>query len=237
MADKTTIIVTGATRGTGLAILRKFLQSGFDAAFCGTKKDSVTKVAEMLRLEFPDAKIAGYTARLDIKNDADSFSKNALDFLGGCTVLVNNAGTFLPGSILSEEAGVFENLWQVNVSSAYHVSRAVVPSMYEQQRAHIFNMCSIASIAAYPNGGSYCISKFALLGMTKLLREELKPRKICVTAVLAGATLTDSWAGSGFPESRFVLPENVAELMFSVWNTNKHACTEELLIRPLEGDI
>ena len=234
---KNTIIITGATRGIGLAILKRFLKSGFDAAFCGTNPDRVEQMTHLLQAEFPQSRIQGYVACLDSKEEAIAFSKNAVGFLGGCTILVNNAGTFMPGSVLSEEDGVLEKLFEVNVSSAYHVSRTVIPEMKDKSRSHVFNMCSIASIVAYPNGGSYCISKFALLGLSKLLREELKPRGICVTAVIPGATLTDSWANSDLPESRFIKPENIAELMFNAWLCNENACTEELLIRPVAGDI
>ena len=237
MTQRPTIIITGATRGIGFAVLKRFLQAGFDAAFCGSRIDSVEKVAAALQVEFPQARIVGYAAKLEKQEEAIDFAKKALAFLGHCTVLVNNAGTFKPGTVLTEEDGVFENLWQVNVSSAYHVSRSVIPAMFSIQRGHVFNMCSIASIVAYPNGGSYCISKFALLGLNKLLREELKSHGICVTAVMPGATLTDSWAGTDLPETRFVLPENIAEIMFSAWSCNANACTEELLIRPLQGDI
>ncbi len=237
MSNNRSIIVTGATRGIGLAVLRRFLQAGFDAVFCGTTQESVNHTAQLLKTAFPDARISGFAVRLENKDEAVAFAQKALAFLGGCTVLVNNAGKFLPGSALTEEEGVFETLWNVNVSSAYHVSRAVIPAMYGKDRTHVFNMCSIASIIAYPNGGSYCISKFALLGLSKLLREELKPKGICVTAVMPGATLTDSWEGSGLPDTRFVLPENIAEMMYNAWSCNTHACTEELLIRPLEGDI
>ena len=237
MSVNKSIIITGATRGIGLAILRKFLSAGFDAAFCGTNPERVAAVYNALKEEFPKVNIAGFAACLENKEEAIGFSQKALDFLGGCTVLVNNAGTFMPGSVLNEDEGIFEKLWQVNVSSAYHVSRSVVPKMSNNQRSHVFNMCSIASIIAYPNGGSYCISKFALLGLSKLLREELKTRGICVTAVMPGATLTDSWANSGLPESRFVKPENISELMFNAWLCNENACTEEILIRPIEGDI
>lgn len=237
MPQKQTLIITGATRGIGLAILKRFLQAGFDAAFCGTHADKVAQLNLTLEEEFPNLRILGIAARLDDRAEAASFAQKALDFLGGCTVLVNNAGAFMPGSVLNEADEVFETMWKVNVASAYHVSRAVIPAMFGGNRAHVFNMCSIASIIAYPNGGSYCISKFALLGLSKLLREELKPKGICVTSVMPGATLTDSWAGSGLPDNRFVLPENIAELMFSAWSCNTHACMEEMLVRPLEGDI
>ncbi len=68
--------------------------------------------------------------------------------------------------------------------------------MKKNNSGHIFNMCSIASLRAYPNGGSYSISKYALLGFSENLREELKPYSIKVTAICPGATYTPSWEGS-----------------------------------------
>jgi hypothetical protein len=98
-------------------------------------------------------------------------------------------------------------------------------------------MCSVASIMAYGNGGSYSISKFALLGFSKSLREELKPYNIKVTAVLPGATLTDSWGGVDLPESRFSKPEDIADLIYSITQISKNSVVEELVIRPQLGDI
>jgi len=95
----------------------------------------------------------------------------------------------------------------------------------------------VPSIKAYPNGGSYAISKFALLGFSKVLREELKPAGIRVTAILPGATKTASWEGTDLPDSRFMKPEDVAEAVFSAWSLSPHSVVEELLIRPQLGDI
>src|SRR6478736_764760 len=95
-----------------------------------------------------------------------------------------------------------------NLYSAYHLSRALIGSMIERKRGYIFNICSTASITPYINGGSYCVSKYALYGMTKVLREELKEFNIKVTAVLPGATKTDSWEGVELPDDRFIKPED-----------------------------
>jgi NAD(P)-dependent dehydrogenase (short-subunit alcohol dehydrogenase family) len=237
MSTTYTAIITGATRGIGLAILHRFLRGGFSVAFCGTNQIKVDQLFAELRETYPNANIAGFQADLGTSEAAKTFAEKALAAMGGCHVLVNNAGTFLPGSVLSEDEGTLEKLLDVNVGSAYHVSRGVIPAMISKPRAHVFNMCSIASKVAYVNGGSYCISKFALLGLTKLLREELKSHHICVTAVLPGATLTDSWAGTDLPVSRFIKPEDIAEHVFNAWKLNQTSCAEELLIRPLEGDI
>lgn len=98
-------------------------------------------------------------------------------------------------------------------------------------------MCSTASIVPYVNGGSYCISKFALLGMSRVLREEMKPFGVKVTAVLPGATLTASWDGTDLPKERFMQPEDVAEAIWTAYSLSPNSVLEELLIRPQLGDI
>jgi len=152
-------------------------------------------------------------------------------------ILVNNAGIFLPGTIEGEEDGVLERLLKVNLESAYHLTRATLPAIRKAGSGHIFTICSTASITAYTNGGSYCISKFALLGMNKVLREELKNSGIRVTSIIPGATLTDSWKGTDLPPRRFNKPEDIAESIWSAWNLSPGCVVEEILIRPQEGDI
>jgi short-subunit dehydrogenase len=112
-----------------------------------------------------------------------------------------------------------------------------VPTMKTIHKGHVFNMCSIASIKAYPNGGSYAISKFALLGFSKVLREELKEYGVRVTAVLPGATRTASWDGIDLPEDRFMRAEDVAETVFSAYSISERSVVEEIIIRPQLGDI
>jgi hypothetical protein len=109
--------------------------------------------------------------------------------------------------------------------------------MISQKCGHIFNMCSIASLHAYANGGSYSISKFAMLGFSKSLREELKPHGVKVTSLMPGATLTDSWAGVDLPESRFMKAEDIAQLIFDVYNLSASTVIEEVVLRPVLGDI
>jgi NADP-dependent 3-hydroxy acid dehydrogenase YdfG len=109
--------------------------------------------------------------------------------------------------------------------------------MIERKKGHIFNLCSTASITAYTNGGAYCVSKFALYGMTKVLREELKPHGIRVTAILPGATLTASWEGVDLPPERFIQATDVAKMIWSAYNLSPGAVIEEILMRPQLGDI
>ncbi len=124
-----------------------------------------------------------------------------------------------------------------NLMSAYHLSRKIIPVMMKQGKGHIINMCSIASLKAYANGGAYSISKFALAGLTKNLREELKPYNIRVSGIYPGATYTDSWAFSGLPEERFVKAEDVAQAVYTIAHLSPSAVVEDIVIRPVKGDI
>lgn len=176
---------------------------------------------------------------LDVRNkqELQQFAEAVNTNLGPVDVLVNNAGIYTPGQVHSEEEHVLEELMETNLYSAYHLTRLLLPPMMEQRQGHIFNMCSTASITSYPNGGSYCITKHALYGMSKVLREEMKPFNVRVTSILPGATWTDSWAGSPLPESRFMDARAVAEAVFCCWQMPPGAVVEDLVIRPMQGDI
>jgi short-subunit dehydrogenase len=126
---------------------------------------------------------------------------------------------------------------QANLYSAYHLTRTVVPSMIAARKGHIFNICSIASLHAYQNGGSYSISKFALLGFSKNLREELKPHHIKVTAVCPGATMTASWEGADIDPSRIMEPADVARMIHTASQLSPMADVEDIIMRPQLGDL
>jgi short-subunit dehydrogenase len=124
---------------------------------------------------------------------------------------------------------------EVNLFSAYHLTRALLPFM--GPGSHIFNMCSVASLKAYPNGGAYSISKYALMGFSENLREELKPRSIKVTAVCPGATWSRSWSGSGVDEDRIMEAEDIAKMVWSAYDLSPQADVETIIMRPIKGDL
>jgi len=230
------IVVTGGTKGIGRAILEKFAASGFDIATCARNQKDLTQLKKEFESKFK-IKVFVHVADMSDKNQVKQFTDALNEFGRPIDVLVNNAGYFEPGQIMEEPEGALEGMIQGNVYSAYYTTRGIISKMKEAKAGHIFNMCSIASFMAYPNGGSYAISKFALLGFSKVLREELKEFGIRVTAVIPGATKTASWAASDLPDSRFMKPEDVAEAIFSAHSLSPRSVVEEILIRPQMGDI
>jgi short-subunit dehydrogenase len=226
------VVITGASRGIGRAIAIKFIQHQHTVIVCSRDQEKLKE----LQQEFPA--LITFACDMADKTEIKLFSAFVLKtFNKKIDLLVNNAGVFLPGKITEEDDGVLEQQMATNLYSAYYLTKQLAPAMIAEQSGFIVNMCSIASIMAYANGGSYAISKFALLGFSKSLREELKPHHIKVTAVLPGATLTDSWQGTSLPEERFSKPEDVADLLYAISQLSANSVVEEIIIRPQLGDI
>jgi NADP-dependent 3-hydroxy acid dehydrogenase YdfG len=232
-----TIVITGCTKGIGRAIADLFAQMGFNVAGCARNNNEVNQLNQSLQAINNGGKHLILPCDVSDSTQIKSFTDAITATYGTIDILVNNAGVFLPGNIIDEQEGTLEHFLNTNVTSAYKVSKAFIPGMMEAKKGHIFNICSIASLQAYEGGGSYSISKFALLGFSKQLRHELKPHHIRVTAIMPGATLTNSWAGVDLPEERFIKAEDIAKAIKSVYEMSEYTDVEEMVIRPLMGDI
>lgn len=229
------IVVTGGTKGIGRAINEAFAGIGFNIITNARNQEELDQLNKELTHQYPGAKVFTQVCDMGKKEEVLNFATTIKQQFSNIDVLVNNAGVFMPGSIETEADGTFEALMNLNIGGSYYITRALLPLM-KMCQGHIFNICSTASITAYTNGGSYCISKFAMLGMSKVLREELKPQGVRVTSVLPGATLTNSWEGTSLPETRFMNPKDIAKAIVECYQL-KTAVVEELLLRPQLGDI
>ena len=229
------IVITGATKGIGKAIAEKFAKEGWDLALCArTEKDLFELKSQITNHK---SQITIHRCDVSKKEEVKAFAEKVNKEFAAVDIIVNNAGVFFPGQVINEEEGTLEKLIATNLYSAYYLSRMLLPKMMEKKSGHIFNLCSVASIGAYPNGGSYSISKFALLGLSKALREELKEFSVKVTALIAGATYTDSWKTSNLPESRFMKVEDIAQTIWDVYHLLENTVIEKILLRPVLGGI
>ncbi len=231
------VIVTGGTKGIGRAIAEAFFQIGANLAICSRNQADLEALKKDFDQRREDQSVFIMQCDMSSKSDIISFAKEVLNQFSDIDVLINNAGVFIPGAICDEEEGALDLMINTNLYSAYHLSRAIVPNMKTRRTGHIFNICSIASKIAYPNGGSYSISKFALLGLNNVLREELKPHGVKVTAVLPGATWSNSWAGVELPRDRLMEAADIADSIICAYQMKPSAVVEEIIIRPQLGDL
>jgi NADP-dependent 3-hydroxy acid dehydrogenase YdfG len=233
-----TILISGCSKGIGRATADLFAKNGYHVAGCSRNKEELESMQQIYSSQYPHQRFFFAVADL---TDAAQTQKFVSDFhrhFSHADILLNNTGTFIPGELLTEKNDTFDFLLKTNLYSAYYLSKACMPRMQASaKRCHVLTICSVASIKAYEHGGSYAVSKFALLGLTKQLREELKNTLIAVSAILPGATRTASWDGTTHPDSRFIQPEDIAKTILNAVSLSDGAVIEEILIRPQLGDL
>ncbi len=231
------IVITGSGKGIGKGLAEKFASSENQVFLCSRTEEDLINITKEVNKRNPGAVIKFLVVDLSRKEEVLRFT----DWIAaqGVTVdiLINNAGQFIPGSVYNEEEGTLEKMIEINLYSAYHITRALLPEMMSRKKGHIFNICSIASLQAYHNGGSYSISKFALMGFSKNLREEMKPYNIKVTSVYPGATLTPTWEGADLDPGRILEVSDIVDMIYTASQLSPQACVEDLLIRPQLGDL
>lgn len=230
------IVISGASKGIGKAIAEKFAATKNNIFICSRNENVLTDTTNDLNKK-NNNRVKSFVADLSDKSDILKFANWILDRGDGVDVLVNNAGDFIPGSIYNEEEGTLEKMISVNLYSAYYLTRALLPAMMKKKSGHIFNMSSIAALGAYHNGGSYSISKYALTGFSKNLREEMKSFNIKVTTIYPGAVYTSSWKDSGVLPQRIMEADDIASMVYAASLLSPQACVEDIVIRPLPGDL
>ena len=200
--DGTVAIVTGAARGQGRAIARRFAEEGADLGICDLAGDASggtdyqlsgaeELAAAAQELEELGAKVFARPCDVRDSTQVDAFVAAVVEALGAPTVLVNNAG-ILPGMNRAHEISddQYENVLSVNLGGVFRMSRAVVPHLIARGGGRIVNTSSAAGLTAAPMFAVYCASKHGVIGLTKAMAAELATDHITVNAVCPGAVIT-----------------------------------------------
>lgn len=180
-------IVTGGTRGIGLAIVKAFLAEGATVVLCGSRQETVDKALAQLPGEKVEGICPDLTSYESVKAAFDAVEAK----YGRIDVLVNNAGVSAREPFTSYTQDMFEKTMDLNLTAVFNCSRAVVDGMKARHSGVILNTSSMVSKYAQPSGIAYPTSKFAVNGFTLALARELGPDGIRVNAVAPGITKTD----------------------------------------------
>ena len=229
------VLVTGASAGIGAACARAFAAQGDRLALVARSADRLDEVAHQCTE-------AGGTARpfvCDVTDDGAvrQMADAVQAWAGTPDVVLNNAGAFVPGGVLDTTPEAFRQQLEVNVVSAFAVTRAFLAGMLARGSGRVLMMGSVASVRGYPGGAAYGAAKHALLGLARALREEAKGTGVSVTTLLPGAVRTGSWDGTDLPDARFMPPEDIARLAVEVASLSGRTVVEEVLLRPDAGDL
>jgi short-subunit dehydrogenase len=231
------IVITGASKGIGRAVAEKFASNGYSLFLCARNVNDLSLASNDLQMRFPNVKVNFKRCDVSKKDQLKEFAGWIKEQTDNVDVLVNNAGSFVPGHVYEEEDGVIEHLMETNLYSAYYLTKYLLPEMMERKKGHIFNICSIASLKAYKHGGSYSVTKYAMAGLTANLRDEMREFGVKVTAVFPGAAYTGSWDSTDVSPDRIMKASDIAEMIYAASNLSLQACVEEIVIRPQLGDL
>jgi len=236
-AQQPVVLITGASQGIGAGIARAFA-----GEIRGVRLALVARQAGKLRAVARACKERGAEAHVFQADVSDEAAVAALAVavgrkFGGVDVLVNNAGSFRPGTFLESSVADFDAMVATNLRSVFLVSRAFVPGMVARGVGDVFNMSSIAGLAAYPSSAGYCAAKFGVTGLSKVMRADLRDKGVRVCTVYPGATVSPAWAGSGVPEERMMPAEDVARAFVEVYRMTRRTVVEEIVLRPQAGDL
>ena len=230
-------LITGATKGMGRSIAIAFAKEGVSLAICSrNEKDLDIFKQELLRIN-PAISVFTQVADGGVKDQLLGFAGAAEQQLGFISIIVNNLGMFDPVSILDEGDTAFDKQLNTNLMPAYHLYRYFGKTMMAAREGHIFTICSVASLDPIAAAGTYSVTKFALLGLSKVMRLEMMPHNVKVTAVIPGSTLTNSWEGTTIDKDRFVSPEDVASAIVNIYKMSPGANVDEIIIKPVTGQI
>lgn len=234
------VVITGASKGIGKTLAtyfaKDFAVEGVHLFLCARNMDQARGWQQELTEAYGTV-ITSFNVDLSKKEEVAGVAYQILNATDQVDILINNIGTYQPGSVYNEPEGLLEEMLSINLFPAYHLTRALLPTMIKKRSGHVFNLSSIAAFQAYPNGGAYSISKWAMAGFSKNLREEMKAFNIKVTTVHPGATMTSSWDGFNIDPQRIMEADDIAKMIVAASKLSPQACVEDIIIRPQLGDL
>jgi short-subunit dehydrogenase len=230
-------LITASTKGMGKATAIALAKQGISLAICARTSADLDAFKDELAAINPAIKIFTAVVDVSIKQQLLDFAAGAEKELGFISILVNNAGMYEHSSILDDADGTLQKHIDTNLAPAYELYRYFGKKMIAAKEGHIFTICSVASLNPIAEAGTYSVTKYALLGLNKIMRTEMQPYGVKVTAIIPGSTLTDSWKGMEVDKYKMVLPEDVASAIVNIYNMSAGANVDEIIIKPAYGQI
>ncbi|MBN1542578.1 SDR family oxidoreductase [candidate division KSB1 bacterium] len=232
---KKIIWVTGSGRGIGRAIALELGRRGAHVVVSSRTEEEIKTVER--EAEKSESQLFARVCDVTDEKSVNDLQQAVRSHWGPIDVLVNNAGLGIFKKIMQTNLDEWERMMAVNARSAFLCTRAVLPDMIERRDGHIINVVSVAGRQPYYNCGGYCASKYAMLGFTEVLRMETRKHGIRVTAFLPGATDTAIWGSATVDRSKMMQPEQVAQSLADICCAPASAMIEEVVLRPMGGDL
>jgi NAD(P)-dependent dehydrogenase (short-subunit alcohol dehydrogenase family) len=226
-------LVTGGTRGIGLAITQMLLGKGSAVFICGTKSRGVEDALSLLR---DKGNVDGMVCDVRDHGQVRSMVEKAVQTLGGIDILINNAGVGNFNPVEKMNPDEWRVTLETNLSGVFYCCHETIPVMKRGGGGYIINIGSLAGKNAFPGGAAYNASKFGLIGFSEALMQEVRYDHIRVSYVMPGSVDTDFGRSPRDSESKTwkLLPEDVAGVVLNLLETDPRALSSRVELRPSE---
>ncbi len=238
MEDGNQIVwITGASSGIGLACAKALAATGRVIVMSSRNRPELVRLVNEIRADGGNA--TAVQCDVTTEEDVEWAIKSIIKTYGeGPDILINNAGISPYHDIEEMTPEIFDKVISTNLTGNFLCAKAVLPEMIRKGSGTIIQMLSIASTKAFAGGTAYGASKFGALGFTNALREEVRDKGIKVVSVMPGAVETPAWGDEAIEyHDRMMQPEDIAQAIVDILNMPQRAMVEEIVLRPIGGDL
>jgi short-subunit dehydrogenase len=234
---KKVVWVTGASTGIGFETAKVFAKAGYIVFATARRKSRLVKLVNELKFAGHEA----YAMVCNIQSERSIFStkKRIIEKSGVIDILINNAGVTIFKTILETKSPEFDNIMDTNLRGSFLTIKSVLSGMMKRRKGHIINILSTAANTIFEESAVYSASKAGLLAMANVLRAEVRKYNIKVTNILPGNVDTPMWDARirNRYKNRMMSPREIADIIFSTAEQPKKVVVEDVVIRPIKGDL
>jgi 3-oxoacyl-[acyl-carrier protein] reductase len=227
-------VVTGGSRGIGLAIAEALAAAGVHVAIAARTAQDVELAAAQLN-DKHDARAIGMQCDVRSQADCEALVRRAADELGGIDILVNNAGVGKFAPVADMEPDDWRTVIETNLNSLFYLTHAALPHLKRRGSSFVINIGSLAGKNAFPRGAAYNASKFGLIGFSEALMQEVRHDGVRVSYIMPGSVATDFSHPSGSDRSEDawkVQPEDIAQIVMDLLRTPERTLPSRVEVRP-----
>jgi 3-oxoacyl-[acyl-carrier protein] reductase len=225
-------LVTGASRGIGLATALKLGQMGSRISICGRDRAVLGRAAESLRAH--GIEVTAIPADVRQSADVEGLIAQTQCEVGPIDILVNNAGVGMFGQFHLQTETDWDSVIDTNLKSIFLACRAVAPEMMNRRTGHIINISSLAGKNTFASGAIYCASKWGVLGFSGCIAEELRAYGIRVSTICPGSVATEFSPHTGKDQAKMLQAEDVAHAVAALVTQAPGSFISEVLMRPTQ---
>lgn len=229
--------VTGASTGIGFEIAKAFSKNGDIVIATARRKSRLVSLVNEIR--FANREAYAFVCNVQSERSVVSTKKKILEKCGTIDIIINNAGITVFRPFIETKSYEFDDLMDTNLKGGFLMAKAVLPLFIKKRKGHIINLLSVAAQTRFTDSAIYSASKAAMMSMFNVLREEVRKFKVKVTNIYPGPVDTAMWDPRARTKyrNRMMTPKEIADIVVSVANQPKKVVIEDVVIRPMRGDI